>query len=260
MFQHRAWVPLVLIVVLHTMTVRGEEDEPWEDLFNGKDFKGWKDAKHARFAKGEAVIAVPPKSGTFDREITYERNLDCYELEYEFQLDEHIGHALWLAGWNGELRPQVEFEPEEVIVGGRITPRKWHKLRVERRCSTGKGKTYLDGKQINEQSFNPKHFRFAFSADKVADGSVAHLRNVRLLDLTTSLKPGADASDGLFHDLKGLSRLAEVDVSNSEITDITLEKLSPLKSLRKLNVRGTRVTDDGVRKFRKAVPECEVER
>jgi len=42
------------------MTARGEEDEPWEDLFNGKDFKGWKDAKHARFAKGEAVIAVPP--------------------------------------------------------------------------------------------------------------------------------------------------------------------------------------------------------
>ena len=60
MFRHRAWVPLLLIVVLHTMTARGEEDEPWEDLFNGKDFKGWKDAKHARFAKAEAVIAVPP--------------------------------------------------------------------------------------------------------------------------------------------------------------------------------------------------------
>jgi hypothetical protein len=259
MFRHRAWAPLVLIVVLHTMTVRGEEDEPWEDLFNGKDFKGWKDAKHARFAKGEAVIAVPPKSGTFDREITYERNLDCYALEYEFQLDEHIGHTLWLASWNGELSQQAEIDPA-ADVDGRISPGKWHRLRVERRCSTKKGKTFLDGKQINEQSFNPKLFRFTFTGDKVADGSVARLRNIRLLDLTTSLKPGADASDGLFYDLKGLSRLAEVDVSNSEITDITLEKLSPLKGLRKLNVRGTRVTDDGVRKFRKAVPECEVER
>ena len=92
----------------------------------------------------------------------------------------------------------------------------------------------------------------------VISASQARVRNVRLLDLTTFLKPGAKARDGMFRNLKGLPRLKEADVADSQITDVTLEHLSQFTTLRKLDVRGTNVCDEGVGKFKEAVPECEV--
>jgi Ran GTPase-activating protein (RanGAP) involved in mRNA processing and transport len=62
----------------------------------------------------------------------------------------------------------------------------------------------------------------------------------------------------MFRNLKGLPHLKEVDVSDSPITDATLEHLSRFVTLRKLDIRRTNVTDEGVGKFKKAVPECEV--
>jgi hypothetical protein len=111
--------------------------------------------------------------------------------------------------------------------------------------------------KTDRASSNARAVHLVFTAENGMVDSLARIRNVRLLDLTTNL---SGASDLMFSKLKGLPRLAEVDVSGSTVTDRTLEYLSAFKSLRKLNLRGTSLTDTGIRKFKKAVPKCQVVR
>jgi hypothetical protein len=68
----------------------------------------------------------------------------------------------------------------------------------------------------------------------------------------------------LFHDgsLVKLTRLASLrtlDLSGNEsVTDKALRHLMPLKSLRELNLVGTRVTAEGIAKLRAALAGCKI--
>ena len=55
-----------------------------------------------------------------------------------------------------------------------------------------------------------------------------------------------------------LTKLTELQIEKNPLTDTDLEHLKPLKSLKRLDVRDTKVTIAGVEAFRKALPNCEV--
>ena len=55
-----------------------------------------------------------------------------------------------------------------------------------------------------------------------------------------------------------LTKLTELQIGKNPLTDTDLEHLKPLKSLKRLNVRDTKVTIAGVEAFRKALPNCEI--
>jgi Leucine-rich repeat (LRR) protein len=55
-----------------------------------------------------------------------------------------------------------------------------------------------------------------------------------------------------------LTKLTELQIEKNPVADTDLEHLKSLKSLRRLNVRDTKVTLAGVEAFRKALPNCEV--
>ena len=55
-----------------------------------------------------------------------------------------------------------------------------------------------------------------------------------------------------------LTKLTELQIERNPLTDTDLEYLKSLKSLKRLNVRDTKVTKAGVEAFGKALPNCEV--
>jgi len=192
MHRCRAWIPLILLTSLLSLSVRAAEEEPWENLFDCKDFKGWKDPIKAQVVEGEAVIDVPAGAGYLDCELVYERTLLNYELEYEFNVGELVEPSLWITLGNGELRVLVLFEDDR-----RIAPGKWHKLRVEKRATTAK--VLLDGVEVTSgRGSSLFALHVVFSSESATRASQARVRNVRLLDLTTSIAPGAKARDGMF--------------------------------------------------------------
>jgi hypothetical protein len=64
--------------------------------------------------------------------------------------------------------------------------------------------------------------------------------------------------DSAMSNLRGLSRLRLLDITNTDITDAGLVNLKGLKGLRTLNLGGTKVTDAGVASLRAALPNCRI--
>ena len=66
---------------------------------------------------------------------------------------------------------------------------------------------------------------------------------------------------GPLHKLLGKDmfiKVVQVDLSGTKATNDTLETLQELPGLKRLNVKGTKVTADGVKQFRKALTKCKV--
>ncbi|HUT13695.1 MAG TPA: leucine-rich repeat domain-containing protein [Thermoguttaceae bacterium] len=59
--------------------------------------------------------------------------------------------------------------------------------------------------------------------------------------------------------LKGLTRIEELDLRFTQITDAGLDQLKGLANLRSLNLSRTQVTEEGVRRLQQALPNCEIE-
>jgi Leucine-rich repeat (LRR) protein len=55
-----------------------------------------------------------------------------------------------------------------------------------------------------------------------------------------------------------LTKLTELQIEKNPLADTDLEHLKSLKSLRRINVRDTKITKAGVEAFRKALPNCEI--
>ena len=62
--------------------------------------------------------------------------------------------------------------------------------------------------------------------------------------------------------MKSLSSLPQLRVAmllSTVITDNGLMQLTKCPSLRRINVSGTGITPEGIRKFKQAMPDCRVE-
>ena len=72
---------------------------------------------------------------------------------------------------------------------------------------------------------------------------------------------GTEVTDAHLVHLKGLTSLENLDLRYwGNLTDAGLEHLKGLTGLRVLNLSGTKVTDEGVKKLQQALPNCKIHR
>jgi serine/threonine protein kinase len=82
----------------------------------------------------------------------------------------------------------------------------------------------------------------------------AHFPDLTELQITDS----ALHDDDIAH-LARCPQLTQVTLNGTKITDHALKELARLKTLKLLSVRNTKVTRAGIKKFRHALPQCDVE-
>jgi hypothetical protein len=68
----------------------------------------------------------------------------------------------------------------------------------------------------------------------------------------------AKIDDGAAAGLAGMRNLTILDVAETPVSDAFLSQLQSAKQLRKLYLRGSKVTAPGVEEFRRNNPNCEV--
>lgn len=91
----------------------------------------------------------------------------------------------------------------------------------------------------------------------LSDAGLPHigkLINLKSLDISKCL--GVTAAGVV--ELLPLTKLQTLNLSETGVDDAALEKLAALTQLKSLDLRLTSVTDDGVAKFKAAVPDCNV--
>jgi len=82
----------------------------------------------------------------------------------------------------------------------------------------------------------------------------------KLTELNQLLASVGATADADLKFLNGLQKLETLSVNTTGLTDIGLEHLAQLKSLKNLSsLKGSKVTAAGVKKFRAALPACKVE-
>ena len=67
-------------------------------------------------------------------------------------------------------------------------------------------------------------------------------------------------TDGGLRHLPGLKRLRELLLNSTKVTDDGLRHLTRLSGLRYLWIANTNVSNTGITEFKKALPNCRVER
>jgi len=91
---------------------------------------------------------------------------------------------------------------------------------------------------------------------KVSDDGLVHLRGLsqlRWLGLARTQVTKAGLAD-----LESLPQLESLELGGKEVTDAWLFSLERLPHLRELHLVGTKITHEGVKRFRKALPMCNV--
>ena len=81
-----------------------------------------------------------------------------------------------------------------------------------------------------------------------------------LLRLESLALQGTWVTDEGLKPLKNFKQLQLLILSNTTVTDAGLDHLKQISSLRTLMLTGTKVTDAGVKKFKDALPTCDVQR
>ena len=71
---------------------------------------------------------------------------------------------------------------------------------------------------------------------------------------------GTDATDEVLPQIKNLTalNLKVLDLGGTQVTDSGVEDLASLERLWKLRLTGTRVSNEGVRRLKQALPNCEI--
>jgi hypothetical protein len=229
----------------------GQQPEPWEDLLDRQHAHYWANSRKVTPDR-EGIIEL--RMSRTPGEVKLERTLIEYKLSYEFSVGEGAVHGWWKELINGILSDDLSF------VGGDstaeaygVTPDKWRLLEV---VQQGKSVIILlDGKPLPGDKVRSQ---WHYSTQSLTFHGNVRLRNVRLLDLTTNLTNWHKAKDEHILQLNGLPHLKEINLSGSEVTDKGLRRLADFKSLRRIDVRNTKVTAQGVEELKTSLPDCEV--
>ena len=99
-----------------------------------------------------------------------------------------------------------------------------------------------------------EHIHLAFT--NISDRGLAHVASVS--NLQTLYLYNTKITDEGIESLSRLKLLRSLDIRNTNVTDKSFSVLSRLP-LKTLDVRGSRMTKDGVMAFRRAHPNCQVE-
>jgi hypothetical protein len=98
----------------------------------------------------------------------------------------------------------------------------------------------------------------SLSGPTVTNAGLEHLDELtQLRELSLS---GPKVTDAELQYIEESSRLQELDFDDIDLTDVELDHLKGLPQLEVLILRGTRVTDQGVKKLHQAMPNCKIVR
>jgi len=103
------------------------------------------------------------------------------------------------------------------------------------------GNDLIDDKGLNAISGLPKLKHLNISGTSCRGNGLAAMTSLETLVLPSHV------SDAVFDHIEDLIQLRRLDVSGSKITDEGAKRLSRLKNLESLNLSGTKITDEGVR-------------
>lgn len=237
--------PLLLCLIGADAPKTSNDEFKWEEFINDNSLEAWTIRKEAtKKVEGGCVHLPASEKG---EELKLERTLGDFELSYEFKLDKGVEHELWLELVNGLLLIGAGYERE--YGKDAMQPDRWHKISIVRHPN--EAFVSLDDKKLptKPMSLGAVTLRFVGAGE-------GHVRKIRLLDESTTLRPGNKAKDHNLLGLKGLPHLKIVDVSDSAVTDAGAAHLANFKSLRWVDFRGTKVSKAQVEKLQKALPEC----
>ena len=144
-------------------------------------------------------------------------------------------------------RPRITDAGLKYIAG--LTQLRW--LCLDDTRITDAGLVYLDGLSELQQ------LDLAYMA--VTDDGLKHLAPLsRLANLDLS---GTEISGVGLQYLSGLVNLQHLDLSRSMVNDEGLDRVGRLRSLRRVSLAGAiQISDEGVSKLKKALPNCEIQR
>ena len=96
----------------------------------------------------------------------------------------------------------------------------------------------------------------------ITDAGLKHLQPLTTLERLELLYSegfaGPSLSNGLVESLVPLSNMTTLNLTGAKLTDEGLARLQSLKKLKTLQIVRTRVSENGMQEFRKAVPGCEL--
>jgi len=96
----------------------------------------------------------------------------------------------------------------------------------------------------------------------ITDDGLQHLQ--RLTNLQSLLLNGLDDDDQLtdagIRYLVPLVQLSELRLNGAHITDQSVDALLTFRNLRMLDISGTRISEEGYRRLREGLPDCDIER
>ena len=96
---------------------------------------------------------------------------------------------------------------------------------------------------------------FEPSATGVTDAGLVFIKSCTKLN---RLYLGGDAISDAGREFKGLTHLFELCLRGTQVTDAGLDHLKGLTALSRLDLSETRVTAEGIKKLKKALPKCGV--
>lgn len=237
--------PLLLCLIGADAPKTSNDEFKWEEFVNENSLEAWVVRKEA--TKKVEGGCVHLRAAKYGQELKLERTLRDFKLTYEFKLDKGVEHELLLELLNGLLLVGAGYSSE----WGKdaMQPDRWHKITIVRHPN----EAFVS---LNDTKLSTKPMSTGAVILRFVGSGEAHVRKIRLLDETTTLRPGDKANDRGLLNLKGLPHLKIVDVSDSAVTDAGADHLANFKSLRWVDFRGTKVSKAQVEKLQQALPEC----
>ncbi|MCA9200272.1 MAG: hypothetical protein KDA87_22185, partial [Planctomycetales bacterium] len=117
-------------------------------------------------------------------------------------------------------------------------------------------RTGVRGPGLEHISQLPKLTSISFSRSPLDDSGLVHLGSMSRL--AWARLDYTNVTDAGMVNLKGATALETLSLRRTVITDEGLRHLEGLKHLKSLDMTGTNVTLNGVQRFKKAVPKCNV--
>lgn len=164
--------------------------------------------------------------------------------------------AVCLALWNSSARTQKDATAAVLVLGGHVT--------YEHQAATGKfvenatppGPTWLRS-IVGRDWFDTVHGVGLYSANGGSDDQIA--ATLRGLPDTRSLQlDGSKAGNVTMPRISQMTYLRNLMMCQTVVDDSGLTHLYRLTNLQNLDLRGTKVSPEGVKKLREALPKCNV--
>lgn len=119
---------LFLLFFIATSTIHAQDDVPWQQLFNGKDFNGWKKiGGEADYKAMDGVVVGTTTPNTPNTFMTTEQYYGDFILEYEVWVDPSVNSGVQIRSnskpdyQKGRVHGyQVELDPSERAFSGGI--------------------------------------------------------------------------------------------------------------------------------------------